>query len=271
MQYSQQDCLTPHIIGPARAYENTDLCGECVTEGEVISPPSGAASVSADKLTLKKILVVSKEMNAFRPGYWDIELKFVFVYTLIFRDASGDVMCSIKATNIFNKKVTLFGSYGSDIVIGTDLFCNLDETQGADPFVMVEGKAISLDAELKYCKCHSECGGFEPYDQAQGAVEVLVTIGLFTIIKLFRIVNLSVESRGFCIAEECEEISPLNPCEFFDNLDFPVDIFSPPQKEDFGCKKGHGEHGNCGCDEGHHKLGEHSEKEEYDAHGRRRR
>ena len=28
-------------------------------------------------------------------------------------------------------------------------------------------------------------------------------------------------------------MSPLNPCEFFDNLDFPMDIFAPPHKPDF--------------------------------------
>ncbi len=94
---------------------------------------------------------------------------------------------------------------------------------------MHEAKAIALDAELAYQR-RINCG---PRDFAPEANEVRVTIGLFTIIKLFRIVNLTVESRGFCIPEECEEISPLNPCEFFDNLDFPLDIFAPPQKPEF--------------------------------------
>jgi hypothetical protein len=56
---------------------------------------------------------------------------------------------------------------------------------------------------------------------------------LFSIVKLFRIVNLLVASKGFCIPEECEEISPINPCEFFEQLDFPMDIFDPPQKPEF--------------------------------------
>jgi hypothetical protein len=63
--------------------------------------------------------------------------------------------------------------------------------------------------------------------------EVLVTIGLFSIIKLFRVVNLTVESKGFMVPEESENVSPTNPCEFFNKLDFPLDIFAPPQKPEF--------------------------------------
>lgn len=88
---------------------------------------------------------------------------------------------------------------------------------------MTIAKALALEAKLaSNCskKCHSNVN------------EVLVTIGLFTIIKLFRIVNLSVESRGFCIPEECENISS-DPCEFFDDLSFPMDTFAPPQKPEF--------------------------------------
>ncbi len=35
------------------------------------------------------------------------------------------------------------------------------------------------------------------------------------------------------IPAECEETSALNPCDFFDSLDFPMDIFAPPQKAEF--------------------------------------
>ena len=131
----------------------------------------------------------------------------------------------------------------------------------ADPFILVESKAVALAAELRYCGCGCGCG-----DNDNAAVEVCVTIGLFTIIKLFRLVNLLVESRGFCIPEECEDLSALSPCEFFDNLDFPMDIFAPPQKAEFiagissnipastnnssnngcGCGCGCGNN-NCGC------------------------
>lgn len=227
----QQDCLTPEEIGPARAAECIRLCDELINEGDVIDPPSNAAAVTIERLKVKKVIVVEKEPNPFKNGFWDIDLKYVFEYRLTFREADGSVIGSIKANSIFNKRVTLFGSVGSDLVIATDLFkhhCD-STTLDAEPFVLVEAKAVALAAELRYQKRRN----IGPTDFSPEPNEVLVTIGLFTIIKLFRIVNLTVQSRGFCIPPECEEISPLNPCEFFDNLDFPMDIFAPPQRPEF--------------------------------------
>lgn len=95
--------------------------------------------------------------------------------------------------------------------------------------MLVEAKAVALSAELQLQRRFNR--GDQDFAPEPNAVNV--TIGLFTIIKLFRIVNLTVESRGFCIPEECEEISPLHPCEFFESLDFPMDIFAPPQRAEF--------------------------------------
>lgn len=106
-----------------------------------------------------------------------------------------------------------------------------------------------MDAELRYQRRRN----ITTEDLSPQPNEVVVTIGLFTIIKLYRIVNLLVESRGFCIPEECEEVSPLNACEFFDNLDFPMDIFAPPQKPEFlaGISGDIPRHrkGKCGCND----------------------
>lgn len=247
----QQDCLTYDEIGPARAAECTCIAGEHINEGDVIDPPNEAAAVTIDKLKVKKIIIVEKEPNPFRNGFWDIDLKYVFEYRLTFREADGSVIGSIKANSIFNKKITLFGSVGSDLVISTDLLkgCNDSTTLDSDPFILVEAKAVALSAELKYQRRRSPIGSDVRPPEPN---EVRVVIGLFTIIKLFRIVNLSVESRGFCIPEECEEISPLNPCEFFDSLDFPMDIFAPPQRPEFVAGlSGNIPNGNngrdCGC------------------------
>ncbi|MCL2422270.1 MAG: hypothetical protein FWD03_10470, partial [Defluviitaleaceae bacterium] len=50
----------------------------------------------------------------------------------------------------------------------------------------------------------------------------------------FRLVNLTVESRGFDIPEECPGApSPISPCAFFEEMEFPMDIFAPPVKKGF--------------------------------------
>lgn len=253
----QQDCLTPDVLGPARAFECTKIGGKIIEEGEIIDPPNNAAGVTVDNLKVKKVIISDKEPNAFKNGFWDVTLKYVFVYKLIFREVDGSLIGCIKATNVFTKKVTLFGSIDTDVKLSTDLFPNYngsecDNELSSGPFILVESKAVELSAELKYTNRPCCCRDDE--NLAPVANRVGVTIGLFTIIKLFRIANLTVESRGFCIPDECEDVSPLNPCDFFDNLDFPMDIFAPPQKPEFfaGVSNNIPAHSNnvggvCGC------------------------
>jgi hypothetical protein len=230
-QFRLQDCLTEDEIGPARAAENTCIGDKQYSEGEVIEPPSNAASVTVERLRVKKVIVVEKTPNSFKSGYWDIDLKFVFEYRLTFREADGGSIGSIKANSIINKKVSMFGSINSDIVIGTDFFTHQGGETAlieAAPFILVEAKGVALSAEIKY---HRRRGAGD--ESCSTPCRVDVTIGLFCIVKLFRIVDLNVQSRGFCIPPECVEPCPVNACDFFENLDFPMDIFAPPQKREF--------------------------------------
>ena len=234
-QFRLQDCLTEDDIGPARAAEDKTIGDTEYHEGEVIEPPLKSASVTIERLKVQKIIVVSKEPNTFKSGYWDIDLKFVFEYRLTFREVDGCPLGSIKAKSNVSKRVSMFGSISTDIVVATDLFAfNGGETalMEASPYLNIEAKGVALSAEIKYHRRrgghgdHSEQGGHH-----HGRVEV--TIGLFCIIKMFRMVNLNVQSKGFCIPPEIEEPTPINACDFFENLDFPMDIFAPPQKKEF--------------------------------------
>jgi hypothetical protein len=193
-------------------------------------------------------------------------LKYVFEYRLTFREADGNIIGAVKANSIYNKKVTLFGSIGSDLVIATDLYQSHggSNTLDSDPFILVEAKAVALDAVIKYALRRVSRTDEDVYPEPSS---VNVTIGLFTIIKLFRIVNLTVESRGFCIPEECTDVSPLDPCEFFEDLDFPMDAFAPPQRPEFlaGITNNipHTER-NCGCKKENHEH--HCHKSEHHKH-----
>jgi hypothetical protein len=224
----QQDCLDSNLIGPARAASTGTGCNPGYTVGEIITPPASAAAVTISNLRVSDVIVVSKVPNTFRPGYWDIDLKYVFSYTISFRNINGEVSCTVDAQSVFNKTATLFGSVATDTTLATDLTNSSTGGESASlsgaPFVLVESKAVALKAVLGYDNCC--CDNNE-------ATEVNVTIGLFTIIKLYRLVNLIVESKGFCIPEQCTNTAALNPCEYFENLDFPLDIFDPPQKREF--------------------------------------
>jgi hypothetical protein len=236
-----QDCLTFDELGPIRAAECFSVGAECVEEGDIIYPPLGAASVSIDHLSVKKFIVGEKEPCSFKEGYWDIDVKYVFLYRLTFKDADGCPIISIWATSTYNKRVSLFGSVNSDIVIGTDLITNCGEasTIHADPYVMVEAKGVALGASILYPPCDGS-------DEIRATVSV--TIGLFTTIKLFRIVTINVPSKGFCVPDECATVDPLNPCDYFNSLEFPKTLFSPAVKEEFLANDRPGIFKPCGCD-----------------------
>lgn len=63
---------------------------------------------------------------------------------------------------------------------------------------------------------------------------VLASVGLFSIIKLARLVQLLIPAFDFCTPNKsCIASTDENPCEIFDTIEFPIDEFFPPQKSDF--------------------------------------
>jgi hypothetical protein len=223
----KQKCLTGKELGPA-------------SDGErKITPPSDAASVIMNDLRIEEIRVVDKKPSLFKPGYWEVTVDYTFVYELNFRDKNGrPIHHDCRGCNVYSMTVLLFGAQGADLVIGTDLpmqnnlqaaenlraaddaaglnmVINSNRTFTAAPNVWAEAKALGLDARL---------------NRARDEVVVDITIGLFCIIKLVRLVHLNVQSRGFCIPEKCEEHCDIPPCEYFAGLDFPIDLFTPSEK-----------------------------------------
>ena len=85
-----QKCLGSSILGPARAARSeTPSCNDMLCEGDIIIPPCNAADVTIRDLDLTRIEILRKRPNPLQKGCWDIELKYVFNYTLEFRRADG--------------------------------------------------------------------------------------------------------------------------------------------------------------------------------------
>ena len=211
----RQDCLTARELGPSLAADES--------HGNIVWAPEGTESVSINDLKISKIHVISKEPCSFRNGFWDINIKYTFEYKLTFRGSGRSIIDTVQAYNTFTTKITLFGSHGNDLTIGTDLFSRNMEpaTFEATPFTWVEAKAVGLDAKL-----HRHRGkGYEH------CYEVHCIIGLFSVLKLIRLVQLNVQSTGFCMPKDCTEICNIHPCEYFADLDFPMDIFAPPERK----------------------------------------
>ena len=203
----RQDCLTVRELGPSLT------AAEC--RGNIVWAPEYTESVSMSNLKISKIHIVSKEPCPFRNGFWNIDIEYTFDYKLTFQDSKGCTLDIVDAYNTFHSKVTLFGSINNNLTIVTDLFTHNSEsaTFESAPFVRIEAKAVGLAAKLHR---HHAKG----YEHCQ---EVHSTIGLFSILKIFRFAHLNVQSKGFCIPDDCTDICDIHPCEYFADLDFPME------------------------------------------------
>lgn len=253
-QCRQQDCLTPQILGSARSAERqtATVGGNTVLPGAVIELPVNASRVNIveNSFKISEIRIVSVEPRKFTcDGYWDVALQYVFTFCVEFYDTNnvripiivgGLPQACLCATVTYDKLVPLFGSETSDIIIASNLFNPATNTLENKPYVLTEAQAMPLEVKLVPIACPCVSPAIAP------TVEVQLTIGLFTIIKLFRLVNLIVKSKGFCRPKPCVNIAN-DPCDYFETLNFPYDIFNPPQKEDFS-SCGNGNDGYCDDD-----------------------
>ncbi len=210
------------------------------------------------------------EKIPFNRGYFAVDLKF---FILINFDVYTGISCptEVKGLATFDKRVILFGSEGNARSFEStgDGVCrgvtkstnNLPKAvvTTVDPIVL---SAKLVDNECCDCDCCQNENIFKSdaevskiicncFDNAplieSNARKVLVSVGLFSIVKLVRPVQLLVNAVDFCIPKkECVSSTDNEPCELFDEIRFPIDEFFPPAtannfaNADGGCF--------CGCD-----------------------
>ena len=216
-----KDCLGVDDLGFARTQE-----------GDHVAAPEGAQSVHIENLRVRRIVIANKDASPLMAGYWDLEIRYVFTYDLRFSGEGNATLGTVHAQSSFTRRCSLFGSIGAQVAMATDLFGQMDIAMDGEPFVMVEAKAIGLGANIVWRDSHrGETLQEGPGRHRHG--RVAVTIGLFSIIKLFRLVSLQVESRGFVIPPPCGDICTPDPCDVFEEQPFPMDSFAPLQRADF--------------------------------------
>ncbi len=191
----------------------------------------------------------------FNRGYYTVDLKFFFKITL---DAYLGVgrPTQVEGLASFDKKVILFGSEGSAKVFESRYsYDSFDEqlwkktnmpkavVEVVDPLCL--GAKI-VDINDKLCCCGDDidfstipecvCKIFDGNLVLGGeSKRVFVSIGLFSIVKIERNVQLLIPAYDFCVPQkECVASSDDSPCELFEKIQFPFDEFFPPEKDD--CK-----------------------------------
>ncbi len=184
----------------------------------------------------------------FNDGFYTVDIKYFFKITLdVFTGISAPVQVDGLAT--FDKKVILFGSEGNAKIFSSAYIPGASDTQLVEksnmPKAVVEVvNPICLSAKFENdccfpCNVSSVpefiCGCFnDEFVSPNGNKSVLVSIGIFTICKLEREVQLLIPSYDYCIPQkECVSATDNNPCELFEKIQFPYDEFYPPKRDDY--------------------------------------
>lgn len=219
-----------------------------------------------------KVLWVTTDVEPvpFNQGYYTIDIRFFFKVSI-------DVYCDlvrpkqIEGLAIYDKKVVLFGSEGKSKIFQSLYKYDANDQQLINktnlPKAVVEVvDPIGLSARLvdacpplpkvDICDMSSIpefiCNVFDDtFADPNTDKRVYVTLGLFSITKLERNVQLLIPVYDFCVPEcECVSATQDNPCELFDRIEFPINEFYPPQKHDFVSNSNTGNMTGCGTNSG---------------------
>ena len=206
---------------------------------------------------------VDVEPVQFNRGFYSVDITCCFDVSLEVFDRpcgrTGRKPCIVSGIAVFNKRVILYGSEGNVKVFTSD---NDDENGSREecndlPKAVVEAvDPVFLSARLIDADCPVDGSQVpemfsERLEGSLGCVVplklVLVTLGLFSIVKLERNVQMLIPAYDFCIPDkECVSSSGGDPCELFKNIKFPINEFFPPRFAD-GDKPANAP--DCGCGE----------------------
>jgi hypothetical protein len=210
----------------------------------------------------------------FKRGFYTVDVKFFIKVTLDFflpTDGIGTRICPVSGVIVFDKKVILFGSEGNAKIFKTQNqnpghkshSCHnaggllQQDNLPIAKIEIVEPIALSADIQDPEDKFFEDCcisqlpRNVEEFleeevsfdveerevsgdDRHHVSRRVVASVGLFSIIKLVRYVQLLIPAFDFCVPRrQCISATESNPCELFETISFPVDEFFPPQKMDF--------------------------------------
>ena len=206
---------------------------------------------------------IDVEEIPFNDGYYTADLKYFFrttfdAFTGVGRPTEVEGLCTA------DKKVILYGGEGNARIFSSQVAPGEGDAQLAEKSNLPKCVAECVDPIALACKvtdpcdkcCCCECdvaalpafvcNFFE--DEIVDSCEqnkLLVTLGLFSMVRLEREVQLLIPAYDFCIpCKECPGTGS-EPCELFKNIKFPTEEFFPPLKgtalfnngQGAGCRK----------------------------------
>lgn len=183
----------------------------------------------------------------FNRGFYSINIMFFFllefeVYTGMGRPVIVQGLASC------NKTVILYGSEGNSVTYSSKYNENeeirqtkssknlpIAQVDVVDPIVL---SAKTVPARSGSC-CHEtdlqtlpDCVlcSFNEGLTSNSERNLVATIGIFSIVRIIREVQIMIPSAKFSLPEkECRPIEEEEPCNYFERLSFPTNEFFPPE------------------------------------------
>ncbi|MBR2931065.1 MAG: hypothetical protein IKC32_07540 [Clostridia bacterium] len=200
----------------------------------------------------------------FNNGFYRISIRYYVEVTFEACVAIGKSAC-FSGIAVIQKEVVLYGGEGNITTYSStpgSNFCDPCSSANVStnlPIAVVETvEPVILGTKVldKCCVCSCEaldlpdeirCCLNEPLVESQHGIEIRVSIGLFSIIRMERPAQLLIQATDYAVPDkECTlSSSENNPCDIFRGIAFPTSRFrtticqpqDPPPKP----------HGSCGC------------------------
>ena len=216
--------------------------GPAVLEnGKIILPISAKQIEYVEKsfATLVDIVSINPSKIA-GANYWDITIKYTFKHDIKVKDENGveivinelsgpageieTPISKLTAKSIYNKTYTLEGGQlpNDEIVTICNLFnpSNISTAKNA-PYVQIQAVGNILNPNIPI-------GRYVNVDPLlPDELRVDTVIGLFSILKVFRLTTMVINSLGDGDFPVCPDIKAGDVCEYFNNLPFPFENFNP--------------------------------------------
>lgn len=233
-------------------HDNEDHLGRIIIPGRPICLPKFVTCIKVinDSIKPEKIKISKLSPSCIKKGCWEAEIIFTFVFKIQLFDINMkklELLCCppdchsiddckicrdyILGTVDYVQKAVLSGPDDEFCsFLSSDLFENMNQPILNSPHVLVESAACVIDSKMESpdeaCFYNDVLDG--TYDEP--IIYIFIHIGLLIIIKLFKLVTVSVESKECGNVKPCEEL-PLDVCELFNSIKFPVDEFAPPDRK----------------------------------------
>lgn len=194
---------------------------------------------------------IDVEPVPFNKGHYTVDIQYFFKVTFdvpinIGRTAVVEGLCG------YNKRVMLYGSEGNARIYSSERYPTAKDMQCNAKNNLPVATVELVDPVILSSKIINTCEVATPFaDLDLGSVspavldafseplvncsdnKLLITLGLFSIIRLSRTVQLLMPSYDFCIPEKCSESGSIeDPCEVFKQFPFPLDEFFPRQNSE---------------------------------------